>query len=315
MKPILYMAPILGVTNYVYRNVFSSLFEGYDFAVSPFIMSCKVSNIKSKHFKDIAVSKNNTSFKLIPQILGNNSEDFIVLSKIMFDLGYEVVNWNLGCPHKKVRKKMRGSGLLSSPDRIIKFLEAVVPAIPNQISIKVRLGNENGKDLLDLLPLLNEFPLKEIIIHPRTGSQMYEGVADESAFEKCLSLTKHVVVYNGDIDSVDKFNYLAGRFPMINKWMIGRGGITNPFLAEQIKNLTCDTLEKRINRFIIFHNELFASYKKELSGPSHVLSKMKEFWFYWSKAFEGGDALFIEISKTKDFTKYLFLVESFFLIK
>jgi tRNA-dihydrouridine synthase B len=312
MKPILYMAPIMGVTNRIYRNIFSDLFEGYDYAVTPFIRSSKVASVINKQFRDIDVSKINSSFGLIPQILSNNSEDFIRLAKDMFDLGYEVVNWNLGCPHKKIRKKIRGAGLLSFPDRIIKFLEDVVPAIPNKISLKCRLGNENGEELFYLLPLLNDFPLKEIIIHPRIGSQMYTGEVDEISFEKCLSLTKHEIVYNGEIDSVDKFNYFVERFPTINKWMIGRGGVTNPFLAEQIKNLTSDTLEKKIDRFREFHNELFEYYKKELSGQSHVLHKMKEVWFYWSKAFEEGHSLFIAISRTKDFSKYLFLVEKFF---
>ena len=312
MKPVLYMAPIQGITNCVYRNVYSRLFEGYDFAVTPFIRNCNVISIKCKVLRDIFVQRNSATFDLIPQILSNSINDFINLSKIMFEMGYETVNWNLGCPHKKIRRKNRGAGLLSYPETIVKILDDVITAIPNQISLKVRLGNEKNNDLFTLLPMLNDFPVKNIIIHPRTGSQMYSGETDIDAFEECLSLTKHQVVYNGDINSFETFEYLANRFPTVNVWMIGRGGVINPFLPEQIKNLAADTEEKTRARFIEFHDELFDSYQKELSGPAHIIAKMKEMWSYWSKTFEGGNHVLHSIARTRNLNQYLSLVGKFF---
>jgi tRNA-dihydrouridine synthase B len=47
-----------------------------------------------------------------------------------------------------------------------------------------------------LLPILNQYPMDAAIIHPRTGIQQYEGEIDLSAFEQCLSVLKHPVVYN-----------------------------------------------------------------------------------------------------------------------
>ena len=312
MKQVLYMAPIQGITNCVYRNVYSRLFDGYDFAVTPFIRNCNVSSIKSKALRDILVQRNNADFELIPQILGKSTDDFISLSKIMFEMGYKTVNWNLGCPHKRIRRKNRGAGLLSNPETIVEILNKVITVIPNRISLKVRLGSEDNKELFKLLPLLNDFPLKNIIIHPRIGSQMYSGKVDISAFKKCLSLTTHAVVYNGDIDSLDTFRGLANRLPMVNMWMIGRGGVINPFLPEQIKNLTKDTDKKTNERFVEFHDELFASYQKELSGPAHIIAKMKEMWTYWSKAFEGGNHVLQSISRTRTVNQYASLAEKFF---
>ena len=312
MKPVLYMAPMRGVTNCVYRNVYSRLFGGYDFAVTPFIKNCNVLNIDSKVLRDIFVHRNNADFELIPQILSKNIEDFITLSKIMFGMGYKTVNWNLGCPYKKIRRKSRGAALLSEPETVVEILNKVVSAIPNHISLKVRLGNEDNNELFKLLPLLNDFPLKNIIIHPRTSSQMYSGEVDISAFEKCLSLTKHSVVYNGDIDSFDTFRDLASSLPGINMWMIGRGGVINPFLPEQIKNLTRDTGKKTMERFVRFHDELFETYKKELSGPAHVIAKMTELWSYWSQAFEGGNGVLRSVSRAKKVNQYVSIIDKFF---
>ncbi len=311
MKPVLYMAPMQGVTNCVYRNVYSRLFDGYDFAVTPFIKNSKVASTDCKFLRDIFVQRNSADFELIPQILSKSSEDFINLSKLMFEMGYKTVNWNLGCPYKKISRKNQGAGLLSDPETVVKILSEVITAIPNQISLKVRLGNEDSKELSKLLVLINEFPLKNIIIHPRTGSQMYSGEVDISAFEECLSLTKHTVVYNGDINSIETFKQLSNRLPTINNWMIGRGGVINPFLPEQIKNIDSDSDKGKMERFIGFHDEILASYQKELSGDSHIIRKMQEMWSYWSKAFGNGNKILRSISHAKTVNQYGFRIEKF----
>ena len=141
---------------------------------------------------------------------------------------------------------------------------------------------------------------------------MYSGDVDIAAFEKCLSLTKHRVIYNGDIDSFDSFRALSKRLHKIDTWMIGRGGVINPFLPEQIKNLSPDTGSKTRERFVEFHQELFATYQEELSGSSHIISKMKELWSYWAKAFEGGNQVLRSLAKTRNVDQYASLVDKFF---
>ncbi len=306
------MAPIQGITSFQYRNEYSRAFRGYDCAITPFIKSVKSDSIKKSHLRNILPEKNDVTFEIIPQILGKTPKDFIVLARAIFDLGYKAVNWNLGCPLLRVRRKGRGSGMLPFSDEIADFLKEVIPAIPNKLSLKVRLGAEENRDLFKLLPELNDLPLKEIIIHPRTGRQMYSGEADVSSFEESLSLTKHPVVYNGDIDTIEKFEVLANRLPMINRWMIGRGGITDPFLPDKIKHLKINTEKKRLDRFASFHKALFEAYRQELSGPAHLIGKMKEVWWYWTRAFEADDKFFLKMTRIKDVDKYLLAVEKFF---
>jgi len=119
--------------------------------------------LKDKHLKDV-LPDNNQAMPVIPQILGNKAEDFILLAKRLFDLGYETVNWNLGCPFPMVAKKKRGSGLLPYPQKIEAFLEATIPAIPNRLSIKARLGRKKTDEILTLLQIFNRYPLDEVII-------------------------------------------------------------------------------------------------------------------------------------------------------
>lgn len=312
MKPIIYMAPIQGVTNCVYRNVYSRFFSGYDYAVTPFIKNGSDVNAKSKAMRDLFVERNTATFRIVPQVLTNDPADFIVGAQAMFDLGYETVNLNLGCPHKRIRNKKRGSGLLPDPERIIRILHEVIPSIPNQVSLKVRLGSTQNTELYQLLPLLDDMPIKEIIIHPRIGTQMYAGTVDLDAFEQCLSLTRHDVVYNGDIDSLATFQALSERFPTVHRWMIGRAGIINPFLPEQIKGIFADSAKTQRKRFANLHNVMFAAYQEELSGPGHLIDKMKELWCYWAQAFEGGKRVVRKISLTRNVENYTDVVRKFF---
>ncbi|MBU0468196.1 MAG: tRNA-dihydrouridine synthase family protein [Candidatus Omnitrophica bacterium] len=311
-EDILYMAPLLGVTNCVYRSTYSRYFTGYDRAIAPFIASCDTKKVNQKLFRDILPDRNNFKYLLIPQILSKNANDFIVMVKAMHDLGYGYINWNLGCPFPMVRKKIRGSGLLAHPDLIRSFLDKVMPNIPSKLSVKVRLGCDDNAELLALMPIFDAYPLEEIIIHPRTGSQMYAGNVDLAVFKNCLDITKHKVVYNGDINSLETFKSLKKKFNTVSGWMIGRGGIVDPFLPEKIKGKELKSNEKKVKHIYAFHNEMFSEYSKELIGLGHILDKMKEIWSYWHKAFFQGEVIYKKICRTKIVDKYSREVSLFF---
>ncbi|MCP4670060.1 MAG: tRNA-dihydrouridine synthase family protein, partial [Desulfobacula sp.] len=175
------LAPLQGFTDVTYRNVFSSHFSGVDEAIAPFISTMGQNRLKPSRLKDVD-PKNNKNIFVTPQILGNISDDFIFLADHLYNMGHKKINWNLGCPHSKIAKKMKGSGLLMYPEKIDNFLDAVIPKISNTLSIKLRLGRKSKNEIFKLLPVFDKYPLDEIIIHPRTGIQMYEGSSDHDAF-------------------------------------------------------------------------------------------------------------------------------------
>ena len=310
MIPKLYMAPIRGFTDTVYRNIFSKHFDGFDIAVAPFISTQMGKRIKSSQHKAL-LSENNTGMPVIPQILSKDPDGFVILAKHLFDMGYESINWNLGCPFPKVARKGRGSGMLPFPDIIESFLEKTLSAIPNTLSIKTRLGYNNENEIFLIIPIFNRYPLEEIIIHPRTGIQMYEGTPDLDTFEKCLLQSAHPVVYNGDITDLDTFRTLSGRFENINRWMIGRGALTNPFLPATIKNDE-DIFPNKIERMKRFHDALFHEYRQILNGPSHLLQRMKSFWKYFVLSFENSRKNQKKIQKTTSVEQYEEIVARFF---
>ncbi len=305
------LAPLQGFTDVTYRNVFSDHFFGVDEAIAPFISTMGQKRLKPSRLKDVD-PQNNKNIFVTPQILGNIPEDFIFLADHLYEMGHKKINWNLGCPHSKIAKKMKGSGLLMYPEKIDNFLEAVIPKISSTLSIKLRLGRKSKHEIFKLLPVLDKYPLDEIIIHPRTGIQMYEGISDHDAFDKAILNTCHKVVYNGDITDKKSFSMVEKKFPSVQRFMIGRGLLSNPSLAEAIKNIGSnqDPLERLRN----FHDDLFENYKKIFAGPGHLIGRMKGIWNYLGPGcFKDCKKPLKNILKSNSIARYEEMVDKMFL--
>lgn len=308
---MIYLAPIQGITDRIYRDLFAAHFSGVDTAVAPFVSASKRMKDVRKLLVELDPGKN-TGLPVIPQIMSSNPDDFIRLADVLHDMGYGTVNWNLGCPFSLIVKKGRGAGMLCYPGMVESFLEKTMPAIKTKLSIKLRLGLKYPDEILELIPIFNRFGIEELIIHPRTAGQMYDGEVDLDMFGQCLDLLKHRVVYNGDIDSAEKLEMLKSRFGAVGRWMLGRGLIANPFLAEKIKSNTEKPYNEQIKIMRVFHDDLFNEYSKVLSGPSHITCKMKEIWTYMAGFFENGAKIRKRIWKTHHRDNYIDVVNKVF---
>ena len=312
-RPFLMLAPLQGFTDVVFRQAYARHFTGIDQAMAPFISTMSSRRLKPSRLKDVDPALN-TALPVIPQILGNNPDDFIYLGDYLFDMGYAQVNWNLGCPHSKIAKKLRGSGLLSHPDKIDAFLSRVIPAMKPTLSVKIRLGRKSKQEIRDLIAMFNTHKLDEIILHPRTGEQMYTGTADVDAFERAMNACIHPMVYNGDIVDKASWEKIRHRFPEISRFMIGRGILSNPFLPEQIKGLKSDSQNnesQQCERLKNFHTDLFNSYKQVFSGPGHLIGRMKGLWNYLGPSFENSKKPLKKLLKSNSEQDYLDRVNEF----
>lgn len=301
-SPLLYMGPLKGFTDHIYRSTFGRHFTGIDIAVAPFVASINGNKVKSRYLEDL-LPEHNTVLPVVPQILSRSASGFAFLANRFFDLGYETVNWNLGCPYPRNPEKNRAAFLLPHAGRIEAFLDEAVPQLKGRISIKARLGWNSSREFLRLIPILNRFPLDEVILHPRTGVQRYEGRPDLGAFAECLSQIRHPVVYNGDIRSLSGYRVLAERFPAINRWMIGRWLLVNPFLPGDIKAGGRQG-DHRSERMKAFHDDLLEQYRTLLHGPKQVLDRMKGLWRYFQFAFTGCDDHLKSIQQAENTNAY-----------
>ena len=311
MSITLLSSPLQGFTDFRFRNAFHKHFGGIDTFYSPYIKLNGKLVVKDSYERDI-LPENNTTLEVIPQIITNDAEEFLFVAKYVQQFGYKELNWNLGCPYPMVAKCGMGSGLIRNTDQIEHILKRVHNETDIIVSMKMRMGYENPTEILDVFPILEQYPIKNIAIHARIGKQLYKGGVDLDSFQKCLDTSKQKIYYNGDITSVAKFNELQERFPSIDHWMIGRGLIADPFLPSMIKNDTTEYPKNRLEIFEAFHDEIYREYDAYLQGPTPIRMKMLGFWEYFSESFSNPQKTFKKIKKAGNSKNYEAAVKEIF---
>lgn len=303
MSFTLLSSPLQGFTDFRFRNAQNKLFGGIDTFYSPYIRLNGKLVIKPSYQRDLQLD-NNLDLEVIPQVITNDAEEFLFVAKYVLELGYKELNWNLGCPYPMVTKSGMGSGLISNTEKINHILERAHNETDILVSMKMRLGYESPQEILDVLPILDQYPLKNIAIHARLGKQLYKGGVDLEGFQKCIDQAKHTLYYNGDITSVEGFREMQERFPSISHWMIGRGLIADPFLPTMIKNDITEYPANKIELFSAFHDTLYAIYSESLSGSTHILLKMYHLWEYFSTTFSNPHKVLKKIKKAQSIRNY-----------
>jgi len=291
----LWLAPMLGFTEYHFRNTYSRHFSGIDAAVLPFVTLVEGRNVKLDHIKDVWNEHNHSAFRLVPQVLGNDGNMFVTMNRRLAEMGYDEVNWNLGCPAPRVIFHKRGSGLLPYPEQIERVLNTVFQHTTIAVSVKLRLGYTSADDILNIIPILNRYPLKSVCLHPRIGTQMYEGQADFELFRQLLPEFRHTIIYNGDIFNISDFDVRKQQCPQVEQWMVGRGIFWDPFLPEKIKRIYRETPYSAQKRFEEFHRDLFEAVLQRSVLERNALNKMKEYWKYYCLLYEDAPAIFDKI--------------------
>lgn len=299
MSVTLLSSPLQGFTDFRFRNAFHKYFGGIDTFYAPYIRLNGKMVIKNSYQKDLQ-PENNKTLEVIPQVMTGDADEFLFVIKYIQSLGYKELNWNLGCPYPMVTKQGMGSGLICNPEKIDHILKRAHEETDVVVSMKMRMGYENAEEILEVFPILDSYPLKNIAIHARIGKQLYKGGVDLESFQRCVESTKHKLYYNGDITTVAKFTEMQERFPTIDHFMMGRGLIADPFLPSMIKNNTTEYPKDRWKIFSEFHDTIYQQYDEALSGPTPIKMKMQGFWEYFSQSTSNPHKAFKKIKKANN---------------
>ena len=309
-----YFAPMEGITGYIHRNVHHSLFPGISKYFTAFIAPGQKGKFSAREKNDI-LPDHNRGICTVPQLLTNNPQDFITTAMKLGEMGYREINLNLGCPSRTVVTKYRGSGFLAKPGELDAFFEEVFSACGGegslgemQISVKTRLGVEEPEEFFRILDIYNRYPLKELIIHPRTQRDFYSGPVHMDLFAYGAEHSRCPVCYNGDIRTGEDMRALEERFPALDRVMIGRGLLVDPALHLQLQGGRMP--DKAALR--TFHDRIYDWYRQEMPGARPVLFKMKELWAYMGQLFEDGRRPLKKIRKAERTEAYEAAVEELF---
>jgi len=298
----LYLAPLQGLTDWIFRESYSRHIGQFDKTFAPFIRVQNNDFYHPSQCNDI-LPEHNTFQKPVPQFLGNDAVSFQRFEDLCLEHQYTEVNINMGCPFVKVISKGMGAGMLPHPDKVAGFLEKVFAVTSLDISIKCRLGQDDVSEFEPLISIFNDFPIVEMIIHPRIAKQMYKGEVYVDAFAEYAPLLKHPICYNGDILETADIVKIIALTPQVERFMIGRGILQNPFLLSEIRKQKLSRDEK-VSMLRAFHLSLIELSKQKYSGDVNLMRRFVEMWTYHAEGFEDGRKILKQVKKCNTLVKY-----------
>lgn len=302
----IYFAPLEGVTDVIYRRVHHECFSGVDKYFIPFISPTQHLTFTSRELQAVSPVEN-AGIPVVPQILTKNPEHFIWMAKSLGDVGYEEININIGCPSGTVTAKGKGSGMLRDLDWLKAFLDEVYEKCPIPVSIKTRIGFDSVDEWPAILDIYAQYPVHELIVHARTRNEFYKGVPHAEVCADVFEKTNLSFVYNGELFTPDACRQMLDRYPGTKALMLGRGMITNPALARELKGgekLTLDELRS-------FHDRLFRAYCDKWPAKA-ILGRMHEIVHYMSCCFEDCSKVRKAIRKATNLESYEAAAERLF---
>ncbi len=306
-------APLEGITTHTFRNVYKKHFHGVDLYFSPFLGINHTHKLMTRDRQEYLPYQED----LIPQVLTNKAEDFLWAAQALKNAGYDEINLNLGCPSGTVVSKGRGSGFLKDPLALDHFFHEIFSKTEQgnlpRLSVKTRIGYDDENEAEDLAKIYARYPFSEIIVHPRLGKDNYKGTPNMDAFKTMYEVLKDAgdfkVTYNGDIFALSDVERLLKDYPDIDRIMMGRGLLRDPYLAARIKG------EDRSNEGAVicaFLRDLFDEYAKVLSGEKDVLFKMKDLLIYMTQGFPSDSKEVKRIKKARSKEEILLAAGSLF---
>ena len=310
-----YLAPLEGITTYIYRRAYHQHFAPMDKYFTPFLVPHTKKGFSTKEKNDV-MPEHSPGMNLVPQIMSNQAESFLHTVEKLKVYGYEEVNLNLGCPSKTVVSKGRGSGFLADPEGLDRFLDEIFKKCDVKISIKTRIGKDAPEEFVRLLDIYNQYPVEELIIHPRVQKDFYKNQPDLDVFRDAVEGSKIPLCYNGDIFTPESHDEMRREFPQVDTFMLGRGILMNPALldiicmgektevekAETLRKMqSADRYKKKIHAFL---EQIKCDYLEVGMGEKNTLFKLKELWAYMGQNAPDAKKALKRIRKSQSMADY-----------
>ena len=264
----LIVAPMAGVTDNPFRRLCKSFGAGH--AVSEMIIADTALYARKKSL--YRANFDNEIAPISAQIAGAEPDKLAEAARYQIDNGAQIIDINMGCPAKKVCRKLAGSALLQDEDLVARLLDAAVNAVDAPVTLKTRLGYENGREnILRVAKRAEQAGIAAIAIHGRTREDMYTGEARYELIREVKESISIPVIANGDIDSAQKAQRVY-ELTSCDAVMIGRAAQGQPWIFRDIEHFlrTGETLASpsvsEIKEIVLTHLEELYGFYGEYSG-------------------------------------------------
>ena len=227
----LILAPMAGVTDQPFRQLCYKLGAGMTvsemLSSNPKVWQTDKSMQRMDHSGELGIRS--------VQIAGSEPELMAQAAKINVSQGAQIIDINMGCPAKKVNKKLAGSALMQHPALVESILTALVEAVDVPVTLKTRTGwNLDHKNGIEIAQIAERCGIQALAVHGRTRACMYKGEAEYNTIRAIKETISIPVIANGDITSPEQAAHVL-RYTGADAIMIGRGAQGNPWIFKQIQ--------------------------------------------------------------------------------
>lgn len=223
-------APMAGVTDFTFRELCRRF--GAGLAVSEMMSSNPLVWQSEKSLKRMTHA-DESGLRSV-QIAGADPEQMADAARFNVEHGAQIIDINMGCPAKKVNKKLAGSALLQYPDLVEQIIQAVVGAVDVPVTLKIRTGwDPEHKNGVQIARIAEDNGIQALAVHGRTKACMYKGEAEYDTIRAIKRAVAIPVVANGDIDNVQKARFVLD-YTGADAIMIGRAAQGRPWIFREV---------------------------------------------------------------------------------
>ena len=233
LKNRILLAPMAGITDQPFRRLCVHYGAGLTFSemmsTNPQVWHTEKSKLRLAHSKELGLNA--------VQIAGSDPLEMAQAAAINVAYGAEIIDINMGCPAKKVNRKLAGSALLQFPDLVEKILKEVVNAVDVPVTLKIRTGwDKANRNCVQIGKIAEQSGIQALTIHGRTKECLFEGEAEYDNIRAVKQSISIPVIANGDIDSASKAKKVL-EYTGADAIMIGRAALGNPWLFQAVEAL------------------------------------------------------------------------------
>lgn len=225
-------APMAGITDRPFRTLCYEMGAGLTvsemMSSNPEVWASDKSRLRMVHVDEPGIRT--------VQIAGSVPEEMAEAARINVDNGAQIIDINMGCPAKKVNRKLAGSALLQYPELVKSILTVVVNAVDVPVTLKIRTGwDPANRNCVEIAQLAEECGIQALTIHGRTRACLFQGNAEYDSIRTVKQKVSIPVIANGDITSPHKARAVLD-YTGADALMIGRAAQGRPWIFREIQH-------------------------------------------------------------------------------